>query len=82
MLLTTKHPLPSTCLDEPTSFTMANKLPEWCEAMSQELNVLAKKALGFLFLLALVKILLDANEFLKSNRMLMVPLNITKPACG
>jgi hypothetical protein len=41
-LLTTKHPLPYTLLIEPTSFTAANKLPEWCEAISLELNALAK----------------------------------------
>jgi Reverse transcriptase (RNA-dependent DNA polymerase) len=41
-LLTTKHPLPSTLLIEPTSFAAANKLPEWCEAMSLELNALTK----------------------------------------
>jgi Reverse transcriptase (RNA-dependent DNA polymerase) len=41
-LLTTKHPLPSTLLIEPTSFAAANKLPEWREAMSLELNALAK----------------------------------------
>jgi Reverse transcriptase (RNA-dependent DNA polymerase) len=40
-LLSTKHPLPSTLI-EPTSFATANKLPEWREAMSLELNTLAK----------------------------------------
>jgi hypothetical protein len=41
-LLTTKHPLPSPSLAEPTSFTSANKQPEWREAISHELNNLVK----------------------------------------
>jgi hypothetical protein len=40
--LTTEHPLPITSLAEPTSFTIANKQLTWCEAMTQELNALAK----------------------------------------
>jgi Reverse transcriptase (RNA-dependent DNA polymerase) len=40
--LATKHPLPITSLDEPTSFTIANKQPAWCEAMTQKLNALPK----------------------------------------
>lgn len=42
--LTTRHPLPSSLSqgDEPTSFTVANKSPEWRAAMAHELNALAQ----------------------------------------
>lgn len=42
--LTTQHPLPSSLSqgDEPTSFTVANKSPEWRVAMAHELNALAQ----------------------------------------
>lgn len=39
--LITNHPLPISNCDKPTLFTIANKSPEWREAMAKELNVLA-----------------------------------------
>lgn len=41
-LLATKHPLPLSLIDEPTSFTSANKIPEWRDAMTKELTALAQ----------------------------------------
>jgi hypothetical protein len=78
--LTTKHPLSSlpNDLSEPTSFTQANKLPHWRDAMANELNALLQIILGFLLPLLLLIISLVVNGSIKSSEMQMVRLLVSK----
>lgn len=41
-IIATKHPLPPSPIDGPTSFTMANKHSKWWDAMAKELTALAQ----------------------------------------
>lgn len=79
--LTTNHHLPptSSSLDEPASFTQANKHPEWRQAMSQNSMHQPQMVHGFQFLLISIIMSSVVNGFLKSRRKPMGPLNATKP---
>jgi hypothetical protein len=76
--LTTKYCLPLLNLAEPISFTEANKHPQWREAMSQELNALAKNETWILVPSTQINMSLVANRCSNLNDMSMGLLSVTK----